>query len=440
MQAPHRCPLPPASAVRLAWARTSQFSKPPSESPKDEAEDPKKVKEARILVDPFLKPGWEDLWAVKGGTGGTRKLATSPEELRYLLNALAAVDSTVRTLETIYRGRELNFQEQETLMDAYLEYVKVAQGKGQGLSEDLRSLLHAVPALVIGSASGLSIALVAQANLLQTGLIVVASTIALFALSLGWSWASSAWKLQSFVRTDYQRNVYFDLYVNTVQDALKGLYNDVEQLHKEAFGGPCPDASGFNAVPRLLEPLKSNPGSCQYVIRHMAMGLVTAERWPLCESGSAEMVNLCPYWAVEKRQDPQWWFRVAYWAHRGVHWVPDLEAGEIIIHSFPGRLGARRRTWVVTDRRLLAETRRHRWRRARCIKSYHLPAIQDVTLEMQAGPEAVLLRAREDNSVRAEAFHIGVESPDAFRQCLLEQIGRSTKPPADAPRRPSPGS
>ena len=91
--------LPPATAVRMVWAFTGGFS--------NDAHS----KQSTVLIQAALKDIKE------------RAQADADEE-KYVISSIATMDASRRSLDTIYKGRQLNFEENETLRSAYLDSVK----------------------------------------------------------------------------------------------------------------------------------------------------------------------------------------------------------------------------------------------------------------------------------------------------------------------------
>lgn len=60
---------------------------------------------------------------------------------------------------------------------------------------------------------------------------------------------------QLYVAQDYERNLYFEHYINRVKATLTGLYLDIDRLHKQTFGDTYPvnDESQEDAVGGLLQ-------------------------------------------------------------------------------------------------------------------------------------------------------------------------------------------
>ena len=90
--------LPPITAVRIVWARTGSFSN-------DEHSG-----QSAALVEVALKE-------IKD------RAEKDENERRYVTSAISTMDASLRNLDMIYKGRQLNFQENEQLRTAYLDSV-----------------------------------------------------------------------------------------------------------------------------------------------------------------------------------------------------------------------------------------------------------------------------------------------------------------------------
>ncbi|MBN1190167.1 MAG: hypothetical protein JXA46_10475 [Dehalococcoidales bacterium] len=71
-------------------------------------------------------------------------------ELSYVTNAAVDIDSTMRTLDTIYKGRELNITENDQLRKIYLENIEESVKFGQSAKDVVKSL----PAMAIATGAG----------------------------------------------------------------------------------------------------------------------------------------------------------------------------------------------------------------------------------------------------------------------------------------------
>jgi len=91
--------LPPVSAVRMVCARTGIFSK----------DEHSKI--SAVLTESALK-------SIRD------RAEADDKERKYVNSAIATMDATLRNLDVIYKGRELNFEENEKLRKVYLDSVK----------------------------------------------------------------------------------------------------------------------------------------------------------------------------------------------------------------------------------------------------------------------------------------------------------------------------
>jgi len=85
--------LPPITAIRMIWARTGAFS------------NDEHSKLSAVLTEAALKD-------IKD------RAEKDDKEREYVISAIATMDASLRSLDTIYKGRELNFQENERLRSA----------------------------------------------------------------------------------------------------------------------------------------------------------------------------------------------------------------------------------------------------------------------------------------------------------------------------------
>lgn len=110
--------LPTVTAVRMVWAMTGRFSN----------DEPSKT--MALYVDDELK----SIEAQAQAQG------TSPEEKSYVTSTIATMKASLRSLDIAYKGRTLNFQENEKLRAAYLESVKESLDFGNSARDFLKSL------------------------------------------------------------------------------------------------------------------------------------------------------------------------------------------------------------------------------------------------------------------------------------------------------------
>ena len=258
--------LPPATAVRIAWARTGRFA--PDEHSQYSA----------TIAEDVLK----ELKAQSQG---------DPRENRYVLGAAAAIDACLRNLDTIYKGRQLNFQENDKVRKTHLDTIQ----DNLEFGSKARDLLKSMPGMVIGGAGSITLAQVFLPNWPAPRL----ASLGLLCAALGYlvMWAISWWmakeKRKLYVREDYERDLYYQQYVDRVTCTLIALYLDIDRLHRNAFAELYPAGRAAEAVVReMLAGVR--PTFCPRIHEHMRDGAIEPKQWPVCETGDELAVNACP--------------------------------------------------------------------------------------------------------------------------------------------------
>lgn len=259
--------LPPLSAVRMVWAMTGAFS------------NDKLSTDAAKLVTERLK----DI---------TERVAQDPsaQEQEYVRGAITCMEATVRSLDTVYKGRELNFKDSDELRTLYLESVKGSLDFGEGAKDFLKSL----PGLSIGGAGGLTLASMLQAQPVTLwGVGITLAGVGYVVNALIVQYARKQRQLL-YVRHDYDRDVYYDRYISQVSSILTSLYLDIDRLHKNTFGQAYPvgdPALAQDIVENFLKGVR--PAFCPNVHKHMQGKKITPEIWSRCEAGGAEAMETC---------------------------------------------------------------------------------------------------------------------------------------------------
>ena len=268
--------LAPFTAVRLAWAIAGKFtSEPESKISAQVAEQVLKNMSAQAAADPI--------------------------ERLYVSQTEATIQAMIRSLEVIYKGRELNFEENEKLRQAYMENVKDSIQFGS----QAKDYLKALPAMAIagpGAAGTLGPSLLKQLG-------IASGDQSLFLWAFGAAMAGLGYLIyigflrigrkrtqMLYVAQDYERNLYFEQYIARVTAALTGLYQDVDCIHEQMFGVRYPngDRNAASVVTDLLQGVR--PTMCKHVHKHISEGVVTPSVWTMCEVGEPHS-RTCPYWA-----------------------------------------------------------------------------------------------------------------------------------------------
>jgi hypothetical protein len=258
--------LPPIVAVRIAWARTSGFS------------NDEHSKRSAVLAEANMKD-------IKDRAKG------NVDEEQYVHSSIAALDASLRSLDTIYKGRQLNFEENEKLRSSYLESLKENLEFGNKAKDVLKSL----PSMTVASAGGVTVAQMLSISGMTLWL------VGLILASFGY-WINLVIvrlvrekKQMYYVQQDYERDLYYDQYISRVATTLMALYLDIDRIHKNVFNDTYQMDKQINdIINEMLQGVR--PTYCKYVHKHMRGNKITADLWSLCESGHEEGITICPHW------------------------------------------------------------------------------------------------------------------------------------------------
>ena len=264
--------LPTVTAVRMVWSMTGKFS------------DDDASQKMSLYVEDTLKSIEEQAQAP--GTGA--------DEKSYITAATATMKSSLRSLDTAYKGRTLNFEENEKLRAAYLDSVKESLNFGTKAQDFLKSL----PSMTIGAAGGVTVAQqlgLSDVALWSSGLLLAAMG---HLVNLAFVRRARNKTQMLYVTQDYERGLYYEQYISRTTLILLGLFLDLERIHKRVFQENYEPDVRPSSVRAIIDDILAGVHStfCPYVHKHMADKTVTPELWTLCESGNAEGVRMCPHW------------------------------------------------------------------------------------------------------------------------------------------------
>jgi hypothetical protein len=255
--------LPPSTAIRLAWALTGAFSVNNPESQ---------------LIASEAKNNLENI--------KKRAFELKEPEMSYVTNAAVDIDSTMRTLDTIYKGRELNITENDQLRKIYLDNIEESLKFGQSAKDVVKSL----PAMAITTGAGTVTLnqLLSSFNLPAWSMWLIGLGMAGigYIINLFFVWNSRKTKQNLYVRQDYERDLFYSQYLNRVRITLINLYNDIDRLHEADFDIPYPKKENETAT-KLVDDLLQGalPTMCKNVHLHMKSGMITPNMWSVCETG-----------------------------------------------------------------------------------------------------------------------------------------------------------
>jgi len=262
----------------MVWAMTGAFS------------GDERSKQSTVLVEAALKDIKERVSGHRVSDGKVRK------EEKYVVSTIATMEASRRSLDIVYKGRQLNFEENEKLRSAYLDSVKESLDFGKKAKDFIKSL----PTMTIGAAGGVTVAQAFSISGIQ--LWAIGLGLAAFGYIVNLLFVRRARKQTQmlYVAQDYERDLYYDQYVTRVSIILTSLYLDLDRIHKNVFGQTYPvDSAGVSQIiEELLRGVR--PTLCSYVHKHMKAKKITPELWSMCESGVEDAVRNCPYWEAQK--------------------------------------------------------------------------------------------------------------------------------------------
>jgi len=314
--------LPPSTAVRMAWACTGTFTREGHS------------KFYTSLVDEAMKDIKSPLRKKGNENKNTKEIEQIENEKKYLTRAKAAMSACLRSIHTIYSGRNLNFDENKKLRETYLESVKESIDFGNKLKDFLKSL----PTMTFGAVSGAAIfekyvkpsletlaeelaeelpedsvtlfleKFTEDSALLLWILVVLGIVIGYIINDLVIVKWTRKRKQMLYVIHDYERNIYYESYLDHVAALLKSLYRDVDQIHDEVFREPYLKEEGEEKEKKINEIVsnlidEARPKRCKHVYRHMKEKKITPGLWILCETGYKEGLERCPHWRYEGKSE-----------------------------------------------------------------------------------------------------------------------------------------
>lgn len=290
--------MPPIEAVRMVWTCTGKFSKSKESS----------------LPTFLIEKAMEDI----RGRLEEKDEEKKKKEKEYLDRVMITINAKLRTIQTFYNGRNLNFDENEQLRQSYLESVKETVDFGN----KLRDLLKSLPTITIGGVGGATLAERFKDPL--KGLIerffgkipvdsnVVLYCVVLLGIAVGFvineyvvvKWARKR-KQMLYVIHDYERNIYYESYLEVVAGLLESLFLELDHIHKEVFdhfySGQSEEerkAEKERIKEYLLTEMK--PRRCCLLYDHMKKKRVTPGVWAICETGFQDDLERCPHWRYAK--------------------------------------------------------------------------------------------------------------------------------------------
>jgi hypothetical protein len=260
--------LPPKIAVQMVWSLTERFHK--EGEPKISAD-----KTESLLTD-----------ILNQATG---------DEKHYVERTMTAMYATLRSLDTIYRGRELNFKENEQLRQTYLDAIQSNIEFGTRVTDYLKT----IPTMVLGS-TGATALVENYLKIVDIKLLTICGLFFaafFFFIHFSFVWLTRDHKLKNYVAQDYERNLYYVQYLHRISKIFLNLYDEINQIHFDIFGSNYPEKNNSNIIERFKELY---PTFCPYIYKHMNEKKIKPWFWVNCETGLDETTEKCPAFPLKK--------------------------------------------------------------------------------------------------------------------------------------------
>jgi hypothetical protein len=296
--------ISPMMGVRLAWALTGGFVKL-SAVPEDKTNSTaQEGSSSKSSVDKnSIQTNTSKAETILQGFLTIATAKETPADVKEeLLESITAIQMSVRNLGTIYNGRELNFQQNDKLREAYLTSIT----EDITFGDSIRDYAKTLPSIIVAGGGGLGISIIAQQYLgfaIRDPDILI---IAILCAVLGFfaSWIIRKWgfgkKIRQFMWQDQERNIYYEQYLNRASVELTNLYQVLSGIKKKCPVGTLPDLSDGEKkeLKNLLTSLY--PTTCDSVATCLYHWLYAPIIWTQCETcGSSTQEN------SSKKRDPK---------------------------------------------------------------------------------------------------------------------------------------
>jgi len=257
----------------MVWALTGSFS------------DDEQSKQSAVLVEADLKD-------IKQRA----ESETNEKEKNYIMNAMHVINSSLRSLETAFKGRQLNFEENEKLRSASLDSIKESLEFGKKAKDFLKSL----PSMTIGAAGGVTVAAhYGLKDIRLWGIGLILAGIGYFVNLIIVRYTRKQ-KQMYYILQDYERSLYYENYITRVSLILTFLYLDLDRIHKTVFGQTYPTKP--DTSDQMIKDLLSGvrPTFCPFIHKHIIEKKISPELWSQCETGNPVGIRACLFWEGKK--------------------------------------------------------------------------------------------------------------------------------------------
>lgn len=259
--------LPPMSAVYLVWGTTRRFADATNTD----------------SFDVTIKPYFENL---------LKEAGTDDLEKTYLNQAYPLLMASMRNVIIIYKGRQLNYSENKSIRDIYLESIK----NEFNITGQIKDVLKSIPAITIGGVSGLVIAestVKPDGNARQLLFALVFASLG-YLIRFLYARLTMHYKQMNFIRQDYEITNYYNHYLLRMEDVMLNLYKRLENLHENIFGQKYDlENKSVDTVKEIFREIQ--PVHCPLLTKHIYSNKVNPNRWQMCEVGPP-FAEKCKYY------------------------------------------------------------------------------------------------------------------------------------------------
>lgn len=268
--------LPPELAVRSAWARTNELSSNP-----DIQSNALRAKEQ---IDDIKNKVWD---------------SKNDQEIRYVNEVYAAIESSFRNLATIINGRNKDYSDVQKIRDLQSDNIK----HYTTFSHELQSSIPRLLGMTVGGSGGATIGVILISilgewvpNFKDSYLYILVAIGAALGYIINGRYiipASIRKKQLEIIKLDHDTNLYYINYLARSKDTLKSLYNRVENIHKKIFNQKYDkDLKDETLINNIMIGLQ--PRMCTKLVKCLDSGYIDPNNWSMCET--SQDIDKCVHW------------------------------------------------------------------------------------------------------------------------------------------------
>ncbi len=288
-------PILPEMVPNFAWGLTLKYS--------EDQEAKGRAEKIQTRIDQIKTD-------VYGKAKGKKADERENADRLYLDNVLAAIDSCERTLLTIIRGRNQNFDETNRLME---KQIKNAEASSTVML-NFQSALPRIFATGGGAAGTVLVKFILNSMFkieIPDEVLYSAAVIAAGAVYGIYQWGIAPETRnraqQEIVKNDYRRNLHYRAYLARCRGSLNALFSEILNVHEKVYGEKYCETKYDNIDEREKVVMNAMGGSealsgkwCPKIHEHYHKDKITPVEWTTCESAIG--YEKCEKWPDEPKQ------------------------------------------------------------------------------------------------------------------------------------------